>query len=173
MLKSILYLLVVLLTIITYSQEQLESESIVHEQGYISTLDENTETKLKNKIIGVASKNTDSIKIFSVLPNKNLIHGDIHTVVVIVAYNLTSKEQGVLKIGFNSGMDYRAFKMDADASKIISKDCGHHVFIVKTRAINWEKEGKVFYAYTNLSEFPHPKQWNPLSADRFLLKFKE
>lgn len=172
MLKYILWIVIGLCSININSQQYLESEDLNPDQRYLETLDEDTKSKLKDEISAIASKNTDSIKIFSVSPNKDLIHGDIYTLSVVIVYNLASKGNGVLKIGFNSGLDYRAFSMVNDASKIISKGSGFHVFTVKTRAIDWKKEGEAFYAMSNLSEYPHTRKWRPLCNDRHILYFK-
>ncbi len=172
MAKYIWWIFIGLSSVNINSQQHIESESLNLEQNYFNTLDEDTKSKLKEEISAIASKNTDSIKIVSVSPNKDLIHGNIYTLNVVVVYNLASKDNGVLKIGFNSGMDYRSYRMVNDASKIIPKGNDLHVFTVKTRVIDWEEEGEAFYAMSNLSEHPHPQRWRPLCSDRHILHFK-
>lgn len=170
--KYFLWIFIGLFTLNTNSQQYSENEDLNPEQRYFETLDEDTKSKLKEEISAIASKNTDSIKIVSVSPNKDLMHGDIYTLNVVVVYNLASKDNGVLKIGFNSGMDHRSYRMVNDASKIVPKGNDLHVFTVKTRVIDWEEEGEAFYAMSNLSEHPHPQRWKPLCSDRHILHFK-
>ncbi len=110
------------------------------------------------------------MKIVSLTPKKDLINDNIYEFSVVVIYNLVSKEQAILNVGFNNGISEKSHRLISDASKIINKGASYHTFKVKSKVIDWSDIGGAFYVATNMSEHPHEKIWSPLASDRFFLK---
>ena len=111
----------------------------------------------------------DDIQIISVSPSSGLVDGEDYDFTVTVEYNLASVDSGLLMVGFNT-QEVGRFIMISDASAIVDKGSGTHTFNVTVSAKDWLSEGD-FKVYVNLSEYPHPSQWAPLSTDVEPLSF--
>ncbi len=108
---------------------------------------------------------TNSINIVSIAPS-TAIAGTSTTFSVKVSYNLTSKDIGIIYVGFNSSTQAG---VDVDEltshSQIVNKGSGTITFdSVAITPINWGTTGN-FHAYVNLSEYPHSGSWSPLAHD--------
>ena len=111
----------------------------------------------------------DNIEIISVSPSSGLVDGEDYDFTVTVEYNLASVDSGLLMIGFNTEEAGRYF-MISEASTIVDKGSGTHTFNVTVTAKDWLAEGD-FQVFVNLSEYPHPSEWTPLSSDVEVLSF--
>jgi hypothetical protein len=125
---------------------------------------------IEKELNTMISEEKDAMKIVSLTPKKDLIDGAIYEFSVVVTYNLVSKEQAILNIGFNNGISEKSHRLISDASRIINKGASYHTFKVKAKVVDWSEIGGAFYVATNMSEHPHEKNWSPLAGDRFFLK---
>jgi hypothetical protein len=105
------------------------------------------------------STNADFIRIVSVTPNSNLVDGIEHQFTVTVEYNLSTREQGIIYIGFNTIRSNR-YRL-VSQNLIVNKGRGTHTFNVTAIPKNWFPNDK-FEIYANLSPYPHGSSWNPL-----------
>jgi len=114
---------------------------------------------------GGASSDTnisgDGISITSISPASAIANQDT-PFEVEVSYSLTSKDSGLLMVGFNT-TQVDSFSMMSSQTYTVAKGSGTHTFNVTTTAVNWGSAGS-FQAYVNLSENPHSTQWTPLAS---------
>lgn len=146
---------------------ELYNSLVANQNLQLSDIDKE---KLFTEIKNITSKNKDSVKIWAIEPHKDLVHGNIYNLKVIVVYNLVSKDQGQLQIGFNNGLDENRYNMIRNANKILDKKNGYHIFEVKTRVVNWKQNGGNFNAYVNISEYPHGNRYTPLCSNHMPIK---
>jgi hypothetical protein len=110
---------------------------------------------------------TDSISITSVSP-ASAVAGASTIFTVDVSYTLASKDSGVLKIGFNTGLEHTGLDVDKfyldPQELIVAKGSGTHTFTSTAVPVDWGSAGS-FQAHVNLSENPHPDTWSPLTSD--------
>lgn len=171
MIKYLALLFMVLLNLNLSAQENntdthynvADSQQNIQDMGF-------NKKDLETEIQKIASKDKDSVKIISITPNSNLVKGDIYTFSIIAVYNLATKDQAQLQIGFNNGLDPNAYRMISEASKIVDSKTGYHIFKVKARAVNWKETGRDFNAYVNISEYPHSSRYIPLSSNSMPIK---
>jgi hypothetical protein len=113
------------------------------------------------------STNIDFIRIINITPNVNLMDGTEQQFTVTVEYVLSSQEQAMIYIGFNSYRSNRYTFVSATPFRgglIVSRGRGVHTFNVVALTKNWNPNGK-FGVYTNLSPYPHENSWKPLAYD--------
>jgi hypothetical protein len=119
------------------------------------------------------STNVDFIRIINVTPNVNLIDGTKQQFTVTVEYVLSSQEQAMIYIGFNSyrsGWYTFVSATPLRGGLVVKRGRGVHTFNVTALTKNWEPNGK-FGAYANLSPYPHEDSWFPLAFDIKELSF--
>jgi hypothetical protein len=119
------------------------------------------------------STNIDFIRIIDVTPSVNLIDGIEQQFTVTVEYVLSSQEQAMIYIGFNSHRSNWYTVVSATPLRggiIVKRGRGVHTFNVTGLTKNWERNGK-FGVYANLSPCPHEDSWNPLAYDIRKLSF--
>lgn len=112
---------------------------------------------------------SDTIVIQSVTPSTQLQDGDTYTFKIDVKYNLANIDSALIMVGFNSAA-VNSYVIASKASLVITKESATHTFTVITKAKNWGNEGE-FNAYINMSKYPHPETWVPITADRMALDF--
>ncbi|HEX2862157.1 MAG TPA: hypothetical protein VHN79_10980 [Lacunisphaera sp.] len=102
----------------------------------------------------------DTVVITSVAPD-TLVEGEETEVTVTVAYELFSREEGEINLGFNEGRGngYRIVRQT-----LIKQGTGEAV--VRARIVP-ARTGKLPFAkiFVNLSEYPHRPKWSPLAGD--------
>lgn len=79
-----------------------------------------------------------------------------------VSYRLTSKDSGLLSIGFNTS-EVGSFDMISSQTYTVGKGSGNHTFTVTTTPVDWGTAG-TFQAYVNLSDNPRSIPWVPLAS---------
>jgi hypothetical protein len=117
--------------------------------------------------------NIDYIRIINVTPNNNLIDGMKQQFSITVEYLLSTREEAIIYIGFNSYKPDRYQLVNvvpANLGLIVKKGRGVYTFNVTGLSKNWFSNGK-FGAYANISPYPHGKSWNVLSRDIRELSF--
>jgi hypothetical protein len=112
---------------------------------------------------------SDSITIVNVSPNSGLTNGYDHDFTVVVDYELVTKDQGELDIGFNNGSDINSYIM-LGVDQIVNQGSGQYTFNVNETAKDWGLAGD-FGVYVYISEYPHGLQWAPLDSDIMILTF--
>jgi hypothetical protein len=111
----------------------------------------------------------DSITIVSVSPNSGLANGANYDFTVVVDYELMTKDQGELDIGFNNGSDINSYIM-LGVDQIVNQGSGQYMFNVFATAKDWGLAGD-FGVFVYISEYPHGVQWTPLDSDIMILTF--
>lgn len=104
----------------------------------------------------------DSISIISISPT-SAVANHVTSFAVKVSYSLTSKNSGLLMVGFNTNQ-VDLFRTISSQEYTVTKGSGTHTFNVTTTPVNWGSTGS-FMSYVNLSENPHPLPWTPLASD--------
>lgn len=110
-------------------------------------------------LVGCASMtNVDSIKIVNVdiIP---LQDGE-ETYKVTVDYNLATKRTGVLAFGYDLD-EQNSYNMVSKQQ--VDKGAG---LITLSGTLPAPNKGQRVKVVANLSEYPHPKRWQPLISDR-------
>jgi hypothetical protein len=108
----------------------------------------------------------DKVKILSVTPEAVVAGEDEIEFVLEVEYKLESKDEGKIYLGFNSKLP-KGYHMLEDV--IVKKGSGKVVLRAKVKPADW-KGAASFYAYVNLSEHPHAREWSPLADTRKKIK---
>ena len=111
----------------------------------------------------------DSINIVSVSPNSGLVDGDDYDFTVVVEYDLVTKDQGELDIGFNNGSDISKFRM-LEEYQIVDQGNGQHTFNVSATAADWGVAGD-FQVFVYICEYPHDTPFYTLDVDFMTLTF--
>jgi hypothetical protein len=109
----------------------------------------------------------DTIAIKSVSP-ENLVEGQETEITVNVAYELLSREEGQINLGFNAGRGNGYRIVGSTLIKIGAGETVVRARIVPTRT------GKLPFAkiFVNLSEYPHRPKWSPLAGDSHTVEVK-
>jgi len=107
-----------------------------------------------------ASTSGDIISINSISPTSSVAN-QVTSFAIEVSYSLTSKDSGLLMVGFNTDQ-IDSFTMIPSQEFTVPKGSGTHTFNVTTTPVNWGSAGS-FKAYVNLSENPHPSTWTALA----------
>ena len=116
---------------------------------------------------GVLAK--DRIKILSVTPDSVAVNSGETELVVEVEYELGSRDEGVINLGFNVEAP-RAYVM-GEEDNIVKKGRGRVTLTAKLKPS--ELRGKwSLYAYVNLSEHPHARVWKPLADAKKKIKVR-
>ena len=115
------------------------------------------------------SGESDSITIVSVSPNSGLVNESDYDFTVVVDYELITKDQGELDIGFNNGTEIDSYIM-LNVDHIVNKGSGRYTFNVNETAKDWGIAGD-FGVYVYIAEYPHGMQWSPLDSDIMILTF--
>ncbi|HET7538052.1 MAG TPA: hypothetical protein VFJ90_16445 [Candidatus Didemnitutus sp.] len=109
----------------------------------------------------------DAVTITSVTP-ETFVEGEETEITVAVAYELLSREQGQINLGFNEGRGggYRII-----GSTLIKAGAGETV--LKARVVP-KRTGKLPFAkvFVNLSEYPHRPTWSPLADDSHTIEVR-
>lgn len=101
----------------------------------------------------------DTVKIISVTPT-TAVAGDQTTFTVVIQYSLTSKDFGIIYLGFNieSPIKYHL----ADEQVNVTRGSSTVSITSNTIPVGYTAPYN-FSAYVNLSEDPHPSAWTPLA----------
>ena len=108
----------------------------------------------------------DIIRIISISPTSSVAN-QVTTFEVNVSYTLTSKDSGLLMLGFNTDQ-VNSILMISDQEFSVPKGSGTHKYIVSTTPVNWGSNGS-FLCYVNLSENPHAISWSALAYDKITI----
>lgn len=111
----------------------------------------------------------DSITIVSVSPNSGLVDGVDYDFTVVVNYELVTKDQGELDIGFNNGPDIKKYSMLMEY-QIVDQGSGQHTFNVSATAKDWGTDGE-FKVLVIIYEYPHDPTFYSLNVDFMTLTF--
>lgn len=108
-----------------------------------------------------------SISITSVIPNSELVAGQVTDFTVTVSYSFINISQAELGIGFNSGDEVGSFNMIGTAHQV-TETPGSYTFQVSATPKDWGGTGN-FKVYVNISEVDHESSWTPLDSDEMVL----
>jgi hypothetical protein len=129
----------------------------------------------------------DSVRIVSVTPDAFYSIDEPATFTVVADYTLASVDQGVVYLGFNTS-EVNSYSLFDE--EIVSRGSGTCTLTATVTPVNWGASGSLadevrrginslfglssgdqaFGAYVNISAYPHPDSWNPLSFSVFDLE---
>jgi hypothetical protein len=106
-------------------------------------------------------KSADTIKIISVTTTKPVTRGVENEFTVEVEYNLDSKDEGIINLGFNTQKP-TSFVMED--GRIVKKGSGNITLKAKIIVVDWGEKG-MFMMSAILSEHPHGSNWQTLASE--------
>lgn len=143
------------------------------EDANTPTVDKTT-TKITKDSLSTNGGSTNNIakgeiKILSVTPDNNLISGSDTTFKVTVNYSFDGINQAIIYLGFNNEEVNRYSICD---EKMVTEKSGQCTFLVTTKVKDWGSQGD-FLAYANISQYPHPDDWSPITSNKFKLSISK
>jgi hypothetical protein len=114
----------------------------------------------------------DTISIKSVTPEE-LVEGQKTEVAVTVAYELLSRAEGQINLGYSEG---RGSGYAIIAQTRVAQGAGEAVVraaVVRARVVP-TRTGQLPFTklFVNLSEYPHRKKWIPLASDSHTVEIR-
>ncbi|MCR4610378.1 MAG: hypothetical protein K5644_00615 [Lachnospiraceae bacterium] len=118
------------------------------------------------------------VKIVSLTPNHYDNYTDPVTFTATINYQLTSKDQGIIYLGFNTDQPhYYEVDLQEGDHQVVSKGVGTVTLTQTVTPVNWNSgysymqqflDGssdlvKDFKVYANISEYPYDIPWTPLA----------
>ena len=110
----------------------------------------------------------DNVKIIQIVPDSLVMSNVESEITVEVEYNLESKDEGVINLGFNT-RGANAYVMGEGVR--VKKGRGKLTLKAKVKPVDWRGAAS-FYAYVNISEHPHAEKWEPLASKKKKIKLK-
>ncbi|MFT3781536.1 MAG: hypothetical protein QM790_05915 [Nibricoccus sp.] len=106
---------------------------------------------------GFSEGNGNKIQIVSVTPS-TMVENKAQEVEMVVDYELVSREEGIVYIGFNTNEPKRYHLAN---NVVVTAGKGRVVLKAVITPRNWGDIAR-FAAFANLSPFPHGNRWTPL-----------
>ncbi len=111
----------------------------------------------------------DMVRIVSVIPDSGLIPDSLIDLSISVAYELRTREQGVLSFGFNM-ISPDLYVMAPAADTVIQKGAGDITIHIPVRPKKWS-DANPFTVYASISPYPPDPFDQPLVYSIYTLKF--
>ncbi|MBD0371722.1 MAG: hypothetical protein ICV60_12855 [Pyrinomonadaceae bacterium] len=110
----------------------------------------------------------DKIKIVNIVPDSLILGDKRREVTVEIEYELETKKEGIIYLGFNTDKPEQYVITE---SVRVKKGKGRVTLKSKVKAVDWQGLAP-FYAYANISEYPHPSPWKALDFVTAEIKIK-
>ena len=127
----------------------------------------------------------DWVRIVSITPNHYDNYSDPVTFTATIDYSLSSREEGIVYLGFNTD-DAHYYEVGLEESDhiVVKKGLGRVVLSQTVTPVNWDQPASYalqylnvysnsvvtdFKVYANISPYPHDIPWTPLAIDEHVV----